>query len=400
MANSFSASFETIWAKVMQEQFYKTNVSRMIADFSFNSEMSSGDTLKRVYRSSNRPYAYVRGTDISVDSKTDTAESLSVNKQYANVISVDDFDNIQSKYDIAAGYGKDNAEYLSNQVDADVLGEVLNATNTVDDGDLGGVSGNGIALTTANILSVFATGRKKLFKQNVSSRELFAVISPDFEAVLIQYGATRVTEMGDKLNENGYIVDFYGMKLYRSNQLTASAYLALATAPTNGDTITIAGQTFTFVTTIGSTAGNVLIGANVAASRTNLAALLSAPGTTTSTGVALTTGSDNLKNFLANVTAAVSGSGVQVYMKGISNIAVSETLTDATDTWTATKIIQHQLFGVKGNPVCVMQREPSVKVAEIPLQFGKYYKNGVLYGVKTFADNAKKMVNVKIKDNF
>ena len=42
----------------------------------------------------------------------------------------------------------------------------------------------------------------------------------------------------------------------------------------NGDTITVGNNTFTFVTSIGSTAGNVLIGANFAASSANLSAAM------------------------------------------------------------------------------------------------------------------------------
>jgi hypothetical protein len=60
---------------------------------------------------------------------------LLVNKQYANGFYVDDFDAIQSKYDIAANYGKDYGVELSNQVDSDVLYEVINSANKLDAGN-------------------------------------------------------------------------------------------------------------------------------------------------------------------------------------------------------------------------------------------------------------------------
>ena len=66
----------------------------------------------------------------------DTGENLIVNKQYYRTFSVDDFDNIQSKYDMIASNGEDAGTLLSNQFDADILAEVLNATSTVDAGDL------------------------------------------------------------------------------------------------------------------------------------------------------------------------------------------------------------------------------------------------------------------------
>jgi hypothetical protein len=53
---------------------------------------------------------------------------------------MDDFDKVQSRYDLIARYAQDDGVYLANQVDADVLGEYSNATSTVDDGTIGGTS--------------------------------------------------------------------------------------------------------------------------------------------------------------------------------------------------------------------------------------------------------------------
>jgi len=53
---------------------------------------------------------------------------------------------------------------------------------------------------------------------------------------------------------------------------------ALSVQPTDGDTVTLNGVTFTFKTTLGSTAGNVLIGGSASAANTNLTALINAPG--------------------------------------------------------------------------------------------------------------------------
>src|SRR5579872_4923574 len=59
----------------------------------------------------------------------------------------------------------------------------------------------------------------------------------------------------------------------------------LSTNPANGKTLTLdingTNVIFTFVTSIGSTPGNVLIGASAAATVANLLALLSQPQTTT-----------------------------------------------------------------------------------------------------------------------
>jgi hypothetical protein len=397
MANNVSASFAEIWAREQQEVFYKRNVAMMVADTSFDNSLRSGDTLNRPYRSDAVINVYSRGTDIAETDLTDTNEQLVVNKQFANMFYVDDFDAIQSNYDIAANYGKDFGIALANQVDADVLYETINAANDLDDGDFAGTPGDGIAVTTTNVLQLFSKARKEIKKQNVEDTDLVAVISPEIEEIMINYGAARETTMGDQANLNGYFGRLYGYEIYTSNQLTASAVLSLVTNPTNTDTVTIQGVTFTFVSSIGTTAGNVLIGGNVDATRANLAGLINNPSTTSSTQVALSAA--NAAVFAAKFVAVNNNTAdtLTVYRKGDGTITVAEALTDATDTWDADRTIQHNLFAVRGNPTLVMQRKPAVKVDDAEKRMGKFVKNAVLYGVKTFRDNSRRMVNVKVK---
>lgn len=395
MANSLSASFVEHWAAEQQAVFYKTNVAKAIADMSFNSQLRKGDSLNRPYRSTTTPQVYTRGTAITINDLTDTNEQLVINKQYADGFYVDDFDAIQSNYNIAINYGRDQGEALANQVDSDVLGEVFNATSTIDDGSIGGTSWNGITISTSNIVKIFSGVKKKIKKQNVTSTNYYGVISADVQDIVEQYVGARATDLGDKVTSNGFVMRLHGIDLYSSNQCAGSAVLSLATNPTANDTITIEGVTFTFVASP-SAAGDIDIGASADATRANIETLLNAPGTTTATGIALT--GDDLKNFQAKVSATNDNSAdtLLVKYKGVDVLTVSETLTDGTDTWTTAKIKQHCLFGIKGNPVCVVQRAPKPVLKDVPDKLGKNVLNGVLYGVKTFADNAKQMVNVEI----
>ena len=388
MGNSLSASFPEIWAGKQQTEFFKQNVAMKICQFEQGLEGKKyGDTLNRTYSSmSVIPDVYVRGTAINIQDLTDTNEALSINKQYAQGFYIDEMDNAQNIYSAALEYGKKTGEYLSNQVDADVLGEALNAASTVTVG----------TLATTNIISTIAGANQALAKKNVMSKDKYAVISPEFESILVQYVESRATVKGDQVGMNGYIMTYMGYDFHVSNQLTNTAVLSMATAPTNGDTVTIAGQVFTFVSSIGTTPGNVLID-NADVSRANLAALINAPQTTTANGVALT--GDNLKLFLARVTAVNDNTAntLTVTAKGVGVLDVSEAFTDGTDTWTAASQLQHNLFGVKGNPYLIIQRMPKVKERPVQDKDGSNYLNTVLYGVKTFRDNSFAMVDVTIR---
>lgn len=404
MANNFTADIPAIWAKEQQQVFYKQNVALKICDVSFKSELSFWDTLHRSYRSTDEVSKYVRGTDIDIDDKTGTRESLVINQEYANGFYIDKMDAIQSAYKLAVNYWKDNGELLSNQVDSVVLWEYANAGATIDDGTLWGTATNGISLTTSNLLDLVSSVKKQFRKNNVPISDLKAVVSPEFEEVLIKYGAERETALWDSITSGGSFYRLFDFEFYCSNQLTGSAVLALGNTVTNGDTVTIAWQTFTFVTSIWTTPWNVLIGADADASRANLATLINNPTTTTSTGVAIGSGSTNKNTyriFQNNITATDDSTAntLTVVQNGIGKIEVSSNLTNTSNTWTATKQKQHNLFMKHWAIALVVQKEPTISVTQPSRKLWQNYLNAVLFGTKTFNDGAKKLVNVELNSS-
>lgn len=396
MAN-LSASFKEVWATDQQEAFYKVNVARQICDTSYRSQLSSGDTLHRPYRTApGYPKAYVRGTDMTERTLTTTDEYLTVASEYYDFFYVDDHDKMQSNYNEASKHGKDGGETLSQQIDSDVLGEALNAASYVDAGNVGGTAGQAISLSTTTIVPTVTTVSQKLTKLNVFSKDRYAVVSPEWTKVMVEYGVARATAMGDSLNRNPDFMSWLGYDFYESNQLCATAVLELDTQPTDGDTVTIAGVTFTFKTALGSTAGNVLIGGSADAANANLTALINDPSTTTAQGVALSSANQDFFNGRMSAVSDTTGNTVTVTAKGVGVLDVSETLTAAGDVWTPTLQVQHQLFGVRGNPVLVVQEEPNIEFVKAEKRKGYFYQNTILYGWKTFADNAKQMVDVRV----
>ncbi len=118
--------------------------------------------------------------------------------------------------------------------------------------------------------------------------------------------------------------------------------LALSTNPTNTQivTLTINGSAivFTFVTTIGTTAGNVLIGATAAASIANLLALLQNPWLTTANGVALSLPNQALIGYVGYALPA-GGTTITLFSLNNSTSAPLTSFTASTTvtsgTWTA-----------------------------------------------------------------
>lgn len=410
VSNSVSASFKEFWSRTMQRKHFKNDVFRAIASFREEEVLKKGDTVNRPYRSKIVTQDYTRGTAFTVQDLTDTNEQLLVQTAKIAPFYVDDLDELQSDYGIAANYAEDAAVSLGNVIDGDVLGEYDQTNLVVEDDDMnvGGTDGVGFTVNTGNIQKMFAVAKKKL-KRKSANDQLFAVISPDVEQVLMEYLAGKESQLGDSTGMNGNIGKYYGFDLYVSNSLGWSAVLYMATLPTNTDTVTLkiadpetaeTTITFTFVSSIGSTAGNVLIdgGSSVDTTRASLAALINAPGTTNSTQVALSAAHQAL---LKGVTATNSNSADTLTLKGEgkSFIVVGETLTAAADIWTANTQIQHNLFGRKGCIDVVIQKKPNVEFKDVPDKLGKNVAPWTLYGLKTFNDGKDEFVDVKVRSD-
>lgn len=374
------------------------NVFSNIANYRLEPILTKGQQAHRPYMTDivvntlSSEGAYTR-QDI-----TSTDEYLTVNQEKEASFYIKDIDHWQSHYPTREEQAKKAARRLMNWVDGDVLGEYDLATYNLSDGDFGGTTGNGITVTTSNIGQIFTKARQKLgVADNDQDEEKWAVISEEFYTVLQDKLSDRETGMGDEMSKNGYVGKYMGFKLYKSNAVGSSFSLAYdATTPTATNTVTINGVVFTFQTTIGSTAGNVLAVTDGVTSLTNLKNFINDPLTTSANQIALSTANANL---LKGITASISGGAtgtLTLKVEGKGSISVSETLTPAADVWTTGLRIQHVLMG-QGKPIdLVVQKYPKMDLYDRSGYVGKDVVNYLVYGLKTFADGARRMVDVKV----
>ena len=399
----------------MQRKHFKNDVFRAIASFREEAVLKKGDTVNRPYRSKIVTQTYTRGTAFTVQDLTDTNEQLLVQTSKIAPFYVDDLDELQHDYALAATYAEDAAVALGNFIDGDFLGEYDQTNLKVEDDDMtvGGTDAVGFTLNTGNIQKMFAVAKKKLKRKAVSSG-LFAVISPDTEQVLLEYLAGKETQLGDSTGMNGHIGKYYGFDLYVSNSLGWSASLAMPTIPTDGDTITLKVAdpetaettiTITFVATLSATTGasEVHIASTVDITRANLAEFLNAPSTseTEATDTGYSSMSTANANLLIGVTATNDNTADTMTLKGEgkSFIVVGETLTPAGDIWTSNLQVQHNLFGQKGAIDVVIQKRPNVEFKEVPDKLGRNVAPWTLYGLKTFNDAKDEFVDVKVRSD-
>lgn len=136
-----------------------------------------------------------------------------------------------------------------------------------------------------------------------------------------------------------------------------------------------------------------MIGANPAATITNLAALINAPGTTTAQGVALSAADQIIITDVLGLTAtATSATVLTIVGRGSSRLTLSETQTNAS--W-ATNFV-HAFYGMKGAIDVAVQDQPTVEMREESRQLTTNIFNNVVAAVKTFTDGKQKFLDVKI----
>ena len=392
--NDFKPHFDNAY----QEIFQKVLVSKKIANMRFKSVLKYGESIERVAYDITNVLVRdtVRGSASTIDSITDSSELLTINTEKEANFHLSDGEMTQAgPLNPGMIIGGKVAHKVATDFDARVFAQIPNAANTFDTGDLTTLASTGtpITLSTTTVPQMVTRMSAKLRANNQLLTNLAFVIDSYGAAEMNEYLLSKNIDLAGSVYANGYSGQVDNAEVYVSENLTGSGVLSMATQATAADTVIINGVTFTFVAAIGTTAGNVLLGDNVDEARANLATLINTPGTTTATGVAV---SEDDQITLADMTVVDSASADTLTLTAIGSgtLTLSETLTDEDDAWTKNYI--NCYFGKKGGIDAVMQDMKDVDVRPTSDRRGNNIFSSYLAGIKTFADGAKKFLNVKI----
>lgn len=399
MANTLTASLREAWSRDYQDKVSKVNVYSNVANFRLEQNLSKGVQAHRPYMSDVTVNTLGSEGSYTRQDITSTDEYLTVNQEKEATFYVRDIDHWQSHYPTREFMAKECGKKLANRIDGDVLGEYDQATYDVDDYDFGGTNGNGVTLTTSNIAKIFSVaGRKLEVADNDLDERRWAVISPQFYETLLDKLEGRESALGDKVGTNGRVGQYMGFDLVKSNATGWSGKLLMGTVPTAGDTVVINGVTFTFRDTGDvDAAGEVYYGLSAAAALDNLVASINAPGTASSGIFYPVSASDQAK--LKDITATDGTTYLTLKAEGKGYVAVSETLTATADVWTPALQIQHCLFG-QGRPIdLVVQKSPKMFLKDRDGYIGNDVVNYIVYGLKTFNDGVRRLVDIKVQSS-
>ena len=366
------------WVPMVQDFLNNKLVSKRIANVRFKRMLTAGDQINWPQLADVRVQGYTPGTDLTIDALSSTQSSMSIDQSRAVTFPVDPTDRAQAlDKGFAAKMAMQAGFQLANEIDQNLIKEGTDNANSGND-----ITGG--TLSTANFFEKITDAMAALTRANGDDGEVFAIVDPERRALLTQIFTQNGFDEADVALRNGFIGKAAGFTFFVSNNIPVSQSITIATQPTNTDTVVLFGVTFTYVTTIGTTAGNVLIGANAAAAQANLRTLINTPETTTATGVALSTDNQRtLQNAQASMAAFAANVGA---LTGFGKIGGTETFTDGTDSWgTETGSL---LFGRRGALSLGMQLEPNLFIRPEPKQIQDNYITHTLYGKKIFTRDA------------
>lgn len=380
-----------------QEVFQKTLVAKEIMNTRFEPTLRFGESVERVaFDMSNvLVRTVVRGAASTIDVVTDSSELLTVNLEKEAVFHISDGEVKQAgPLNPGTVIGKEIGHKISLDLDGRCFAEVRNATYAFDTGDLttGTSSGVPITLNSTTVPQMTTRMPAKLKNKNNQNTNTNLVLVTDSYAAadVTQFIIGKNIDLAGNTFQNGYSGDVNNARMYVSENLSGEATLLSAGTFSDADTVTINGVVFTMKTVLGATPGNVLIGAAATNSITNLAALINAPGTTTAQGVALSTADQNtISNIVATATSATV---LTIVGTGTGRL----TLSEAAANWSWSTNFIHSYFGKRGAIDLVVQDMKEVDMRKTDDRRGTNVFASYLAGIKTFADGAKKFLDVKI----
>lgn len=383
-----------------QEVFQKAIVSKEVGNTRFESVLKFGESVERVAYdiSAVRVRPTVRGSASTIDNVTDTSELLNINIEDEAVFHISDGEVKQAgPLNPGENIGAQIGLKVAISFDARFFAEVTNALYNFDNGDLTTTSSTGtpITLNSTTVPQMVSRMGAKLKRKNnqLVTTNMCLVVDAYAASDITQYLLGKNIDLAGYTFKNGYTGEVSNATLYTSENLSGEATLTSTGTFSDGETVTIGGVVFTMKTTLGATAGNVLIGDNAAASITNLAALINTPGTTTAQGVALSAENQIIVEDVLGLTAtATSATVLTIVGTGSGRLDLSESATNFS--WTTNFI--HAYYGKKGAIDVVIQDMKEVDMRPTADRRGTNVFSSVLGGIKTFADGSKKFLDVWI----
>lgn len=262
MANNIGSDLLSpqLWSTRVQYLLKNNLVGGAICNTEERANLVYGYRTHRPYLGDVYATNYTKGAAPTFQNMVATDEYLDVDQAKIIPLYLDDIDKIQNKYNAMDAYSTRSSYQMRNQIDQSVFDEVSNALlgNVVE-------GGSAYTLSTSNIFRYFSEAKARLHNNSVEdTKPWYAVVDPDTVSLIEQTFAFNGFKVSDEALVNGYgsatyLGQWNGLEMFMSQNLATSVDIVFSDDPTTTTTLIINGVTFTFKSSIGTTAGAVLI---------------------------------------------------------------------------------------------------------------------------------------------
>ena len=393
ITSNFTAAVKQHWADMFQENLEKGLVGMQIVK---EENIPNGTTKNLPYINYQKPVSYTKYTAVTSVPTITGNDTLVITDTPMVPFEIDQIDIDDNYLDVTPELISEAGYMLRSEVDGAIMNQGLQANNFYNNDGLNvNVAGAPVALSLSSgvgyIPTVVGTPKARLKAAGVDPNEMFLVIDSEMveqiEDLKIEKGFA--TSDAALVGTAGYRGNFKGIRTLESNNLTAVRTLAMATNPTAGDTVTFLGNVFTYVASIGTTPGNILIGANVAATRANTIAAFNGAAGAGTTYVAIAD-----QSTLAGVVAS-SGTNAIVFTSYRGRTYASSNLTATSDKFGAETV--YAFITAKGAIRLALRDSVQIKQDSDPDSLVYKFKVWSRFGLKTPTRGKAKMCYLAIQ---
>jgi hypothetical protein len=381
----------------MQDTLFVENTALYLADTDASAVLSDkGNKVHQPVLSKAQTGTYTPYSDITYKQQSASKQTLTVDQFRFGAEEIDWTDKRQtSNYDPVAFSAKSMQRNLNNRIEQYFLSKITGAKHTIDGATVGGAAASLLSFSGPTIFDAFEAADSKLSSFDVPTMNRCAVMGPHSIAAIRKLKSQRESPLGDTTLANGIIGPWNGWTIIQNNNLPYSAVLGLATNPTAGDTVTIAGCVFTFVSSLTSAAaGSVLIGSDADTTRASLTAAINGASGAGTTYVEIGIEDQFILREKRAIVATNDNTGNTMTIAGYGDIVVSSDLTATGDVWSGQT--QNSYFGLRGAIDLVVQIDPNnIQIINKEKGFADLVKSPVGFGAYMFDDGARASVNVK-----
>lgn len=381
MANDLQYLVRQHYQEGTEDQLFKTLTAFDLAGMV---EIPDGTTKNLPYIQMISTGNYTKYTNQTLKDVKTGNDQIVINTTPMVSFGLDDID-IDEDYIKSSSEVTDNASYqIKRRIDGDFFSQVSNAKWKYDANGFGRnttlTSLSPITLATGasqNISTTYGKAKAGLTNTGANAGNLVLCVDDFAIADLTTLGMeTNVQGVADVSYTRGFGGMFGGMKTYGVSTLYATTTLDLATNPTAGDYVDIQGVRFTFASPVGTTAGNVLIGADADASAQNLVAAINGAAGAGTTYVEL---SSQDRALLEGVTAT-DGTDLVTFVSKNGAILAQSSMTNASNDFRVQTI--YHVIMEKG-AVKMAYKGVKAESAREPLKLVTNFHIYSRYGFKT-----------------